>query len=162
METKTNSLWVALRLMLGFVFLWAAVDKIFGLGFSTPPEEAWLNGVSPTYGFLNFATYGPFSSLFQGMAGNPVIDVLLVGGQLLIGLSLLLGIGVTVAGYSGALMMLLIYLSQFPGQYNPIIDEHIVYIVILIGLTRVHAGHTFGFGKMWSQTPIVQQYPILE
>ena len=101
METNTSKVWVIIRILLGFIFLWAAVDKIFGLGFSTPPEEAWIAGVSPTFGYLKFATYGPFSGMMQAMAGNPVVDVLLVGGQLLVGLALILGIGVKVAGYSG-------------------------------------------------------------
>ncbi len=162
METNTSKVWVIIRILLGFIFLWAAVDKIFGLGFSTPPEEAWIAGVSPTFGYLKFATYGPFSGMMQAMAGNPVVDVLLVGGQLLVGLALILGIGVKVAGYSGALMMLLIYLSRFPGEFNPLIDEHIIYIVLLIALAQVEAGKVLGLGRMWSQTDIVQKYPILE
>ena len=162
METKNNGLWVAVRISLGFIFLWAAVDKIFGLGFATLPEEAWINGVSPTFGFLKFATYGPFSGMMQGLAGNPVVDVLLVGGQILIGLALILGIGVKIAGYSGALMMILIYMSQFPGQYNPIMDEHILYAIILVMMTRINAGHVLGFGEVWSKMPIVQKYPILQ
>ena len=162
METNTNKVWVVIRILLGFIFLWAAIDKIFGFGFNTPPEEAWMAGVSPTFGYLKFATYGPFAGMMQGMAGNPVVDVLLVGGQLMIGIALLLGIGVKVAGYSGALMMLLIYLSRFPSEFNPLIDEHIIYGILLIGLTQVKVGKLFGLGQFWSQTEVVQKYPILE
>ncbi|MEM7331186.1 MAG: hypothetical protein AAF490_03770 [Chloroflexota bacterium] len=162
METNTNRTWVIIRILLGFIFFWAAIDKIFGLGFATAPEEAWLAGVSPTFGYLNFATYGPFAGIMQSMAGNPVVDILLVGGQLLIGLSLILGVGVKIAGYSGALMMLLIYLSAFPGEFNPLIDEHIIYIVLLIGLAQAEAGKVLGLGKVWAETDIVQKYPILE
>ena len=42
-----------LRLATGFIFLWAFLDKTFGLGFSTPAERAWLNGGTPAQGFLN-------------------------------------------------------------------------------------------------------------
>ena len=42
-----------LRIMFGFYFLWAFLDKTFGLGFSTPAERAWINGGSPTRGFLS-------------------------------------------------------------------------------------------------------------
>lgn len=162
MNTNSSKVWVVIRILLGFIFLWASVDKIFGLGFNTVPEESWIAGVSPTFGYLKFATYGPFAGMMQAMAGNPVVDVLLVGGQLLIGAALILGIGVKVASYSGALMMLLIYLSRFPGEFNPLIDEHIVYIVLLIGLARAEAGKVLGLGKVWAETNIVQKYPILQ
>lgn len=38
----------ALRLTTGFIFLWAFLDKLFGLGFSTPSERAWINGGKPS------------------------------------------------------------------------------------------------------------------
>ena len=38
----------ALRIVLGFTFLWAFVDKLFGLGYATPSERSWINGGSPT------------------------------------------------------------------------------------------------------------------
>lgn len=37
----------ASRLVIGWVFLWAFLDKVFGFGFSTPSERAWINGGSP-------------------------------------------------------------------------------------------------------------------
>ena len=36
-----------LRIMFGFYFLWAFLDKTFGLGFATPAAKAWINGGSP-------------------------------------------------------------------------------------------------------------------
>ena len=44
--TAVGRRWLAvLRLATGFIFLWAFLDKTFGLGFSTPVERAWLDGV---------------------------------------------------------------------------------------------------------------------
>jgi hypothetical protein len=43
------------RVVLGFEFLWAFLDKTFGLGYATPAERAWINGGSPTKGFLRSA-----------------------------------------------------------------------------------------------------------
>ena len=40
------------RVLLGFEFLWAFLDKTFGLGYATPSARAWINGGSPTKGFL--------------------------------------------------------------------------------------------------------------
>ena len=43
------------RILVGFVFLWAFVDKTFGLGVATKAKDAWINGVSPTTGFYSTA-----------------------------------------------------------------------------------------------------------
>ncbi|MEV4461832.1 hypothetical protein AB0J39_38970, partial [Microbispora sp. NPDC049633] len=44
--------WAAARIAIGWVFLWAFLDKTFGFGFATPAAKAWTNGASPTTGFL--------------------------------------------------------------------------------------------------------------
>jgi hypothetical protein len=66
----------ALRLALGWTFLWAFLDKAFGMGYSTSSESAWINGGSPTSGFLAYATSGPFSGFYQDLAGNSAVDAL--------------------------------------------------------------------------------------
>ncbi|MFK7800361.1 MAG: hypothetical protein AB8G95_01900 [Anaerolineae bacterium] len=160
MNEKSSNFWVALRILMGFIFLYAALNSLFGF---TGEGPGWLfGGGSPTFGYLNFATRGPLSGLFKAMAGNPIVDVLHVGGQLLIGISLVLGIGLRIAGFAGALQMFLIFLSAFPPEHNPIIDEHIVYSVILIGIAMIRPGETLGLGKMWSEVELVKNYPILE
>lgn len=40
------------RIVIGFTFLWAFIDKLFGLGFATPAERAWINGGTPAQGFI--------------------------------------------------------------------------------------------------------------
>jgi thiosulfate dehydrogenase [quinone] large subunit len=47
------------RVVLGFEFLWAFLDKTFGLGYATPSARAWINGGSPTKGFLSNVAVGP-------------------------------------------------------------------------------------------------------
>ena len=42
-----------LRIAMGFLFLWAFLDKTFGLHYATPSAKAWIHGGSPTKGFLN-------------------------------------------------------------------------------------------------------------
>lgn len=148
--------WALLRIFLGFIFLWAFLDKLFGLGFSTVPDKSWLMGGSPTSGFLKMGTHGPFASIFQSMAGNPLVDWLFMLGLLLIGLALILGIGLKIAGYSGSLLLLLMWMAAFPPKTNPVIDEHIIYILILLGLTTTPENH------WWSKTKLVKKYPILK
>ena len=159
---KERYLWALLRIGLGLIFLWSFFDKLFGWGFSTAPDKAWILGSSPTSGFLHFGTHGPFRPIFQSLAGSTIVDWLFMLGLLLIGLALILGIGVKIAGYSGALMMLLIWLALLLPKHNPILDEHIIYLVVLLGLTIVKSGQWFGLGKQWANTKIVKKYPILE
>lgn len=160
MKDKERYIWAALRIGVGWLLLWPFLDKLFGLGFATAPEDAWIAGGSPTFGYLKFATSGPFAPLFQSLAGNPVVDWLFMLGLLFVGLALLLGIGLNIAGYSGAMMMLFLWLSRLPPENNPVLDEHIIYMIVLIGLTRVKAGQWFGLGKWWSR--LVKDYPALQ
>lgn len=160
MENKERYIWTALRIGMGWIFLWGFLDKLFGLGFATAPEDAWLAGGSPTFGYLKFATSGPFSALFQSLAGNVVVDWLFMLGLMLIGLALISGIGVQIAGYAGALLVFTMWLSHLPPENNPFLDEHIIYLLILIGLARVKAGQWVGLGKWWSER--VTSNPLLE
>ena len=54
------------RIALGWIFLWAFLDKLFGLGHETATKNAWINGGSPTKGFLAFGATGPFQGLLPG------------------------------------------------------------------------------------------------
>ncbi len=162
-QTKLETIWGLLRLGMGWMLFWTFLDKLLGLGFATTPEKAWIAGNSPTFGFLTFGSKGPFAEFYQGLAGNPVVDYLFMSGLLLIGLSLLLGVGVRIAGYCGALMMILIYSAGFlPPEHNPFVDNHIIYAILLVGLTLTKSGHYLGFGKRWSDTMLVKKYPFLE
>ncbi len=157
---KGRYVWAALRIAMGWLFLWAFLDKLFGLGFATEPDAAWIRGGSPSFGFLSFGTVGPFAPLFQSLAGNPVVDFLFMSGLLLMGLALISGIGVRIAGYAGAVLVLLMWLAHLPPENNPLIDEHIVYAVLLIGLARVRAGQWVGLGRRWSGA-VARAVPVL-
>ncbi|NTW22641.1 DoxX family membrane protein [Candidatus Falkowbacteria bacterium] len=155
--------WPLLRILMGWYFLWPFIDKIFGLGFGTPAGKGWLDGVSPTYGFLAKGTKGPFAAYFQALAGNQFVEWLFMIGLLLIGLSLILGIGMRIACFSGMAMMVLFYLagSIWP-LHNPFLDEHIVNGLLLLGLLGTNSNMRFGFGAAWTKTKLVKRYPILQ
>lgn len=116
---------------MGLIFLWAFVDKLFGLGFATPAERSWLNGGSPTTGYLTNATKGPFAEFFQSLAGVAVVDWLFMLGLLGVGLTLIINRYVFFGAVAGGIMMILMWLSVFPPQNNPLLDEHIVYALVL-------------------------------
>lgn len=151
-----------LRIALGWMFLWAFLDKVFGLGFATASDKSWLSGVSPTLGFLKAGTSGPFASFYHLIAGNPVIDWLFMLGLLGVGLALILGIGLKIASYAGSLMMLLIWSSVLPPKQNPFLDEHIIYILVLLTLPMFSAGEYLGLGNWWKNLNLVKKYPILK
>ena len=70
-----------LRIAIGFVFLWAFLDKTFGLHFPTGPSRAWINGGTPAQSYLVNATGGkPLAGFFQ-RAPSPSVSPALVRGM---------------------------------------------------------------------------------
>lgn len=138
------------------------MDKMWGLGFATESSKAWLMGVSPTAGFLQFGTEGPLVKFYQSLAGSGAVDWLYMGGLLGIGVALLLGVMLRVAAVSGVLFMLLLYASLMPPENNPIVDEHIIYALCLIIFTTLPAGEWWGLGRWWAMLPWVQKMPWLK
>jgi thiosulfate dehydrogenase [quinone] large subunit len=99
----------ALRISVGFVFLWAFLDKTFGLGYATPAAKSWINGGSPTKGFLSGVEVGPFQSFFNNIAGTWWANTLFMLGLLAIGLALILGVGLKFAAVATSVMMVMMW-----------------------------------------------------
>jgi thiosulfate dehydrogenase (quinone) large subunit len=155
---------VGLRLAIGFEFLWAFLDKLFGWGYATPAARAWVNGGSPTRGFLSGVTSGPLKGVFNGLAGVAGMDWLFMAGLLGIGTALLLGVALRPAAASGVLLLTLMWFATWPPatladgvpthSTNPLVDAHVVLAVL--------AGRSAGpLGRRWSQLPIVREQPWL-
>jgi len=152
-----------LRLTMGWIFLWAFVDKLFGLGFATMADKAWLVGGSPTSGFLQFGVHGPFASFFQNLSGIPLVDWLFMLGLFFVGVSLMLGIFIRLSSFSGIIMLALMYLAVgLSPANNPFIDEHIVFILVMVIFVLTNSGQYLGFGKWWANTLLVQKYKFLK
>lgn len=149
------------RVMVGFVFLWSFLDKTMGLGFATKHGQAWLDGVSPTTGFLKFGVNpdGPFVDFFHSLAGNVLIDWLFMLGMLGIGLALILGVGLRIAAITGSLLLVMMWAAELPLVNNPVVDEHLVYAVLLWVVAL--APRKFSFIEQWLQTPTVKKNPWL-
>lgn len=131
---KEKIVFIVLRFVMGFIFLWAFLDKTFGLGFATTTEKAWIHGGSPTTGFLSFGVKGPFAEIFHGLASVAIIDLAFMLGLLFVGLTLILNRYVKWGCIVGCIMLLLMYLALLLPENNPIIDEHIVYILVLASI----------------------------
>jgi len=55
------------------------------------------------------------------------------------------------AGASGAVLVTLMWMGNLPPEHNPLIDEHVVYAVLLVGLALVRAGQWYGLGTHLSR-----------
>jgi thiosulfate dehydrogenase [quinone] large subunit len=163
----------ALRIAFGLTFLWAFFDKLLALGFHTGydqegnldrfGEAAWINGGSPTEGFLAFGVNpdSPFAGFFNGLAGSAIVDWLFMLGLLGIGTALTLGIGMRLAGITGALLYLMMYAAVMVPENNPVIDDHLIGAISVIVLALTLAGDTWGLGKVWARTHVVRRNGIL-
>ncbi|SCF49785.1 thiosulfate dehydrogenase [quinone] large subunit [Micromonospora matsumotoense] len=151
-----------LRLALGWGFLWAFIDKLFGLGLATPDKGAWINGGSPTKGFLGNAVAGPFEGIYHSIAGAVWADWLFMIGLAAIGTALILGVGMRLAAAAGGLLLVLMWTAVLPPENNPFMDDHLIYVGVLGLLALTAAGDTLGFGGMWGRLPIVRRLPWLK
>lgn len=154
-----------LRILLGFLFLWSFLDKMFGLGFSTKSANSMINGGSPTEGFLTYRT-DTLSFLADAPALVQVLDVVIMAAFLLLGIALILGIGMKIAAVGGTLLLLMMYVSLFPltkaDSTNPLVDYHIMYMFLLWAFYLSNAGDVLGLGKWWKEQSLVARFPILE
>jgi thiosulfate dehydrogenase [quinone] large subunit len=161
-QRAARYVFAGVRLALGWTFLWAFVDKAFGLGHETASDAAWVNGGSPTEGFLAHAATGPFQGFYNDIAGAAWADWLFMIGLAGIGVALLLGIGLRIAAAAGGLLLVLMWTVVLPPDNNPFMDDHLIYAGTLVGLALIGAGDTWGFGKAWGKLALVQRHPWLK
>ena len=149
-----------LRLALGWTFLWAFLDKLFGLGHETAKADAWINGGSPTQGFLAFAAKGPFKGFYNDIAGATWADWLFMLGLAGIGLALILGVFMNLAAISGSVLLVMMWTVVLPPENNLFMDDHLIYAGLLGLLALIGAGSYLGLGSMWERMPFVQKMHI--
>jgi thiosulfate dehydrogenase (quinone) large subunit len=160
-----------LRIAFGLTFLWAFFDKLLALGFGTGKapngtvdrfgDAAWIHGGSPTKGFLAFGADGPFKDFYHSIAGAAWADWLFMLGLLGIGIALTFGVGMRFAAVAGGVLYLLMWSVVLPPENNPVIDDHILGAISVVALALVNAGDTWGLGRWWTKTEIVERYPAL-
>lgn len=125
----------ALRVALGWLFFYAGIVKVM--------NPSWTAA-----GFLRGAK--AFVGLYQWFAlpaNIGWVNVVNEWGLTLLGIALILGIGVRVASFLGVLLMALYYLPHGfpqPDATAYIVDEHVIYALVLCLLIAVRAGRTYG------------------
>ena len=171
--TTAGQKWAGVvRILLGFTFLWAFLDKNFAWGYST--TKAWMFGTgdgNPTAGFLKFGVNpnGPLNDFYTNLAPstpNGIINWLFMGALLGAGLGLMLGVGMRISCIGASLLLISMFLAVAPwakyedkggstvASNNPLLDEHIIYAATLMVLMFICAGRYWGLGRLWeSRTP---------
>lgn len=143
-----------LRIVAGIIMLWAGLEKTIGA------PEGWSAA-----GFLKFGTAGtlgwpfvtgtpaegtvfnPFQGFWAGLAANDgavgLINLLVIVGELGIGIALILGLATRFASLMGALMMLLFFLASWNFAYG-IVNQDLTYLVIFLAIGGMGAGKYYG------------------
>lgn len=165
-----------LRIAFGLTFLWAFLDKLLALGFSTGAvlnqqgaktgidffsKDAWINGGNPTLGFLKFGASGPFKGFYNAIAGETWVNVLFMLGLLGIGVALTFGIAMRLGTIAGFVLYLMMWTVALWPANNPVIDDHILGALSMVVLGVTLAGNTWGLGTAWNRMPLVRRFPIL-
>lgn len=133
MKYQSLALFV-LRVSLGWFFLFAGYSKLTQVG-----------GFSAKQFLLSL--HGPFSQFYLPMAGNPIVDNLVIWGEILIGICLILGVLVRFASFWGIIMMLLFYFAEYPPQHSFIINDQLIYVLVLMYFIFSNAGYCWGLDK---------------
>lgn len=151
-------LWYGLavtRILLGLIFLWAFFDKLFGLGFATPAAKAWINGGSPTTGFLSHVA-GPFADVFNAMAGSSFADWLFMLALLGLGVALVFGVAVRLAAVAGVILTILMWAASFPLANHPFLDEHVIYASLFVVFAAALPYQKLSFAGWWAKLPVIK------
>ncbi len=154
------------RIILGYGFFFAGIEKLFALG-GAPFTAA---------GFLKFATGGswpgvdsktivnPTHDFWVSLGGNAgavnVINFLVVFGELAIGACLILGLATRFSGIMGAILTGLFYVASWSFA-NGMVNEDLLYAVLGLYLAYVGAGQYYGLDGVLEKSALVARAPVL-
>lgn len=142
-----------LRVSMGWLFFYAGITKV-------------LNPEWSAAGYLRGAK--TFTDFYQWLLQPnilPVVNFMNEWGLTLLGISLIAGVFVRLSSFLGAFLMLLYYFPMldfpYPNGYSFIVDEHIIYISVLLLLASFRAGRVWGLENWCSNLPICSRFPRL-
>ncbi len=146
------------RFVLGWIFLFAGIDK---LGV----DAGWTSE-----GFLlNMSPDNPFQGAFDGLAGDAWVDFIVPWSELAIGLALITGTLLRAAAFFGALQMILFWAASLTGGvfdglpigHGWFISEHLVYAAGLFAIASLGAGRLLGVDGWLEKREWVRSVPAL-
>lgn len=127
-----------LRVSIGWLFFYAGIIKVLDPKWSAKQYISQANIFPELY------------SWFLSPNILPAIDFLNKWGLTLIGVSLIIGFLVRFSSFFGALLMILYYLPilNFPyvgaNKTSYLVDQHIIFILVLIMFVVIDAGKYWG------------------
>ena len=138
------------RIGLGWVMFYAGITKVLNPNWSA---AGYLKGAK---------TFNDFFVSLTEPGILPFINFMNEWGLTLLGVSLILGIGVRLSSVLGALLMVLYYFPALDwpkiGTTSYIIDDHIIYALVLLYLGAVRAGRMMGMENWFAKT-FLSRYP---
>lgn len=148
------------RIFMGILIFWGFWDKLLGLGFRTVPEMAMINGGSPTEYYLTHLVSGPLEGIYASLAGNPILDAMLMFALFACGLGLILGIASRLTTLGTCIFMAMMFSLQIPNMDNPILDYHIICLVLALTIYWLNGFSYLGLNKWWNDLKIVQRIRV--
>ena len=138
---------------MGWLMFYAGITKVLDPAWSA---EGYLKGAK---------TFAWFYQWLLSPQILPIINFINEWGLTLLGISLILGIFVRLSSLLGAVLMLLYYLPildfPYPNPHSFLVDEHIIYIFVLLLFASLKAGRVWGLENWCSNLPICSKFPKL-
>ncbi len=151
----------AVRLSMGWVFLWAFLDKLFGLGHETAEQGRLDQRRQPHQGLPRLRRHGPVQGLLQRHRRRRLGRLAVHDRPARHRHRAVLGIAMRVAAAAGVLLLVLMWTAVLPPANNPFMDDHLIYAMVLVLITALGAGHTWGLGRTWESLALVRRTPWL-
>lgn len=142
-----------LRIATGWMYFYAGITKVIDPNFSA---AGYLQGAK---------TFAGFYQWLLGPGVLPIVNFINEWGLTLLGISLVLGIGVRLSSVLGAILMLLYYFPilsfPYPNAHSYIVDEHIIYVAVLLFFAAVRAGRAWGLENWCANLSVCSKFPTL-
>jgi len=132
-----------LRVSMGWLMFYAGITKILNPAWSA---AGYLKGAK---------TFAWFYQWLLSPGILPVINFVNEWGLALLGVSLIFGVFVRLSSVLGAVLMLLYYFVildfPHPNAFSYIVDEHVIYALVLLFFVATRAGRVWGLENWLSQ-----------
>jgi len=142
-----------LRIAMGWMMLYAGLTKVFNPKWTA---AAYLQNAKTFTGF------------FQWLASPEnigLVNFINAWGPTFLGISLILGIGIRFSSLLGAILILLYYFPilqfPYPNPHSYVVDDYIIYALVLIFFAAVRAGKYYGLENWCANLPLCRKYPAL-
>lgn len=130
-----------LRVSLGWLFFYSGITKVLDPTWSA---EGYIKGAH---------TFTATYQLLLQPQILPLVNIANEWGLTLLGAALILGVFVRISSFLGAALMLLYYFAilefPYPNSHSYIVDEHIIYALVLLFFFAGGARSGWSISSMW-------------